>query len=222
MLKFIFKLVSKFFHKRHIYLVKSLVYDDKKTQEYEGRADYIRIKTLELCARQIKAKDVKGSVAEVGVYKGQFAALINENFPDKSLYLFDTFEGFSKKDIDTEKKKNFSTGEQDFSDTSVEMVLSKMPFKEKCIVKKGFFPETAEGMNETFCFVSIDTDLYEPIYASLVYFYDRLEHGGYIFIDDFTNFYYKGAQEAVNKFCNERGITPIPMADVCGGAIISK
>lgn len=222
MVKAIYKAISKLLHKRHLYLIKSLVYDEKKVQNYEGRLDYIRLKTLELCARQIAEKRVKGAVAEVGVYKGLFAAEINKNFPTKSLYLFDTFEGFDKKDIDTEKKQNFSTGEQDFSDTSVEMVLSRMPHKEKCIIKKGFFPATAEGMNETFCFVSIDTDLYEPIYASLVYFYDRLENGGYIFIDDFTNLYYKGAQEAVNKFCAERGITPIPMADICGGAIISK
>jgi len=60
------------------------------------------------------------------VYKGDFARLINEALPDRKLYLFDTFEGFDDRDVIVDKEKGFSKGDQDFSDTSVERVISKM------------------------------------------------------------------------------------------------
>ena len=56
-----------------------------------------------------------------------------------------------------------------------------MAHPDNCIVKQGFFPETATDVEDTFCFVSIDTDLYEPIYQGLKFFYPKLEKGGYIF-----------------------------------------
>jgi O-methyltransferase len=46
-----------------------------------------------------------------------------------------------------------------------------MKYKENCIVRKGYFPETAEDLEDEFVFVSIDADLYEPIYNGLCYFY---------------------------------------------------
>jgi O-methyltransferase len=63
-------------------------------------------------------------------------------FPDRKLYLFDTFEGFDERDVKIELKNNYSAGNQDFSNTSVELVLNKMKHKDNCIIKKGFFPET--------------------------------------------------------------------------------
>ncbi len=52
--------------------------------------DYFRYRTFELAAREIKNRKVKGNVAEVGVFKGQFSRLINEIFPEKTLYLLNS------------------------------------------------------------------------------------------------------------------------------------
>ena len=50
-----------------------------------------------------------------------------------------------------------------------------MKFGDNCIVKRGVFPESAEGCTEErFAFVSIDADLYNPIYEGLNFFYPRL------------------------------------------------
>jgi O-methyltransferase len=184
--------------------------------------DYIRLATLELVSEEIKQKQLKGEVAELGVYKGKFARYINTYFPDRKLYLFDTFEGFDERDVSVEKKQNFSAGTQNFSDTSVESVLKQMPFPEKCIPVKGFFPQSAESIEERFVFVSLDADLYEPIYAGLRFFYPRLEKGGYIFIHDFNNDAYKGARKAVEQFCSKENIGFVPIPDSGGSAIISK
>jgi O-methyltransferase len=143
-------------------------------------------------------------------------------FPDKKLYLFDTFEGFDKKDIMIERRNNYSTGKQDFSNTSIDLVLKKMKYPENCIIKKGVFPETTKGLNENFIFVSIDADLYEPTYQGLCYFYPRLEHGGYIFVHDYNNIEYMGVKEAVNKFTKEYNVPYFPLSDRWGSVIIAK
>ena len=46
-------------------------------------------------------KNTKLSVAEGGVFRGDFAKYINKVFPDSKLYLFDTFEGFDSRDVDS-------------------------------------------------------------------------------------------------------------------------
>jgi O-methyltransferase len=184
--------------------------------------DYIRLATLELVSEEIKQKQLKGEVAELGVYKGKFARYINNYFPDRKLYLFDTFEGFDERDVSVEKRQNFSSGAQNFSDTSVDSVLKQMPFPEKCIPIKGFFPQTAQEIRDLFVFVSLDADLYEPIYAGLRFFYPKLQKGGYIFIHDFNNDAYKGARRAVEQFCSEENIGFVPIPDSGGSAIICK
>jgi len=136
--------------------------------------------------------------------------------------LFDTFEGFDEKDISTEKQSSFSSGEQDFSDTSVELVLSKMKYRNNCIIKKGYFPASTDGVEDTFCFVSLDADLYEPILSGLHFFYPKLESKGYIFVHDFNNDLYKGARQAVIEFCSKNNIGYLPIPDSGGTAIITK
>ncbi len=184
--------------------------------------NYIRISTLELAADEIYTNKVEGVVAELGVYKGEFSKYINSLFPDRHLYLFDTFEGFDEKDVAFDNVNRFSTGTQNFSDTSIQTVLAKMKFQEQCIVKKGRFPDSLDGLEERFCFVSLDADLYQPIYDGLVYFYPRLNNGGYIFVHDYNNHEYEGAKAAVRKFCKENNISYTPMTDTWGSVIISK
>lgn len=222
MFKPVFKLLSALLNSKGIYLTKSINYLHRTKAIELNRFDFVRVSTLELVAFEINTKKVQGDVAELGVYKGDFSKDINTVFPDRNLYLFDTFQGFDTRDTQKEKSNKYSTGDQDFSDTSVELVLSKMPNPKNCIVKKGYFPETATGVDGKFCFVSLDADLYEPIYEGLKFFYPKLQKGGYIFIHDFNNDEYKGAREAVVQFCNENYISYTPIPDGCGTAIIAK
>jgi O-methyltransferase len=183
---------------------------------------YIRVNTLELVANEIYENNVPGAVAELGVYQGEFAEMLNTVFPEKKLYLFDTFEGFHKKDTDIEVNKSFSTGKQDFSNTSIDIVLNRLPNEQNCIIKKGWFPESAAGVDDSFCFVSLDADLFKPIYDGLEFFYPRLNKGGYIFIHDFNNDEYKGVKQAVKEFCSRYSLAYTPMSDAWGTVIIAK
>lgn len=185
--------------------------------------DYVRISSLELVAHEICSGNIQGSVAELGVYQGDFAKKINAVFPDRRLYLFDTFTGFSASDILVEQNEMFSNSQEAyFSNTSEETVISKMPYPENCIIKKGYFPETADGLEENFAFVSIDADLYNPIFEGLSYFYPRLSKGGYIFVHDYNNIRFKGAKEAVQQYCKANKVSYFPLSDICGTVVIVK
>jgi O-methyltransferase len=185
--------------------------------------DYVRYSTLELLASEIYSNNIEGSVAELGVYKGAFARKLNEIFYDRYLYLFDTFEGFNKNDVNTEIQQNYSKSDTSvFSNTSVEKVIQSMPHPENCIIKKGYFPDTSFGIEDTFAFVSIDADLFNPTYEGLKYFYPRLASRGYIMVHDYNNVDYLGAKEAVKQFCTEFDVSYFPVSDICGSVCISK
>jgi O-methyltransferase len=215
-------LLGKTLQNKNIAITSSLGYLKRKRKIDNNYFDYIRISALELISYEIYKNDLTGNVAELGVYKGKFARYINQYFPDRSLYLFDTFEGFDTRDVISEKQQDFSSGSQDFSDTSIESVLKRMPFAEKCIPVKGFFPQSANEINDRFVFISIDADLYEPIYSGLQFFYPKLVRGGYILVHDFNNDNYKGARKAVEQFCLEQNIGFVPIPDFGGSAIITR
>lgn len=211
---------ARIIQKKNYYIVKSL--GAPFHFRIGPNTDYIRYSTLQLCAEEIISKKLTGSIAEVGVYKGDFAKRVHTLMPDKTFYLFDTFEGFDAKDVAVERANGFSDGTQDFSDTGIELVQGKMINPENCIFKKGFFPQTAEGIEDEFCFVSLDADLYQPIYEGLNFFYPRLQSGGYIFVHDYNNIHYSGAKKAVQEFCAKNGVYFVPIADTGGTAVITK
>lgn len=177
---------------------------------------------LRRCADEIYRRKIHGNTAELGVYQGEFAKYINRYFNDRKLYLFDTFEGFDERDKADIKEIGIEAQNFTFKDTSINLVMSKMQNPENVVVRKGYFPETTKGLEDKFCFVSIDADLYAPILSGLEYFYPRLEKGGYIFIHDFGGYSFEGAKKAVLEFCDKYGISYVPILDNCLSVVITK
>lgn len=177
-----------------------------------------------------RVNGVEGAIAELGVYKGDTAAQLNMMFPERPLYLFDTFEGFDEADVAVERAEEFSHAKAgDFSDTSAEAVIRRMPFPDKCIIKKGWFPETVKGLEHVkFAFVSIDPDLYGPALAGLEFFYSKLNKGGVIVMHDYNNTQFSGIKRAVSEFekrLTDAGADPlsmVPLGDLHGSCVIIK
>ena len=214
--------IEQIFVRDYIVDKRMMALDWNRDWNIISMGEYIRTSSLELIAKEIYEKNISGSVAELGVWRGEFASRINCSFPDRKIYLFDTFEGFDVRDAEIERVRQYSTAQQDFSQTSIDLVLGKMPYKQKCIIKKGYFPNSLEGLEDHFCFVSIDADLFQPTYEGLRYFYPRLTDGGYIFIHDYNNMEYKGVKEAVRLFSGEMQISYFPLSDPYGTAVICK
>jgi O-methyltransferase len=195
-----------------------------KNYPHSPLGDSVRVCSLYAIAKEIGAKSIRGSVAELGVYQGDFAQHIHAAFPDRKLYLFDTFQGFSERDKEVDVSGGFSSAAEDFSDTNVDLVLNKLGRPDNVAVRAGYFPESVQEADkqECFAFVSIDTDLYKPIYDGLQFFYPRLSPGGYIFVHDYNNKDYPGVNAAVRKYCEEEKINCFPLVDPCGTGIIAK
>lgn len=194
-------------------------------ERFQGQylKDYVRHRCLELAAREIKEIETEEnwSVAELGVFRGAFSAMINAVFPDKQLYMFDTFEGFDDAEAKREIEKGYCDEEfvETFKDTDAEMVLKNMPYRQNCVIRKGLFPDTSKGLEQIkWGFVSIDVDFEKSIYAGLEFFYPRMIKGGVIFIHDYNFSILQGVRQAVKQYEKDYGVYlhKLPLPDNCG------
>ena len=78
--------------------------------------DYFRYATLGLALERLRTERIAGALAEVGVWRGETSAFLHRVAPERRLYLFDTFEGFSDKDLPA------GSADSRFRDTSAEAV----------------------------------------------------------------------------------------------------
>lgn len=192
--------------------------------EYLQKFD-IRSGVLFQIAERIRRQEIPGAAAELGVYRGDFSWKINLLFPDRILYLFDTFEGFDERDLSKEEKMGFAgAAKKEFADTSEKIVLEKLPHPERAVIKKGYFPQSAKDLQSVqYAFVSLDADLYAPIYEGISYFYPRMSQGGVIFLHDYGNQRFPGASRAVEDYEKQNGRLPlVPLCDMHGSAVIVR
>jgi O-methyltransferase len=181
--------------------------------------DKVRFYTFWLQIKRLNDETVKGAFAEIGVYKGEMAAIIHLMDQTRSLHLFDTFKGFDARDVGREKNP---TETVDFTDTNIGAVLHFINGNENVHVHAGYFPDTtAELVEQTYALVSIDADLHGPTLAALQYFYPRMSPGGVIIVHDY-NHNWDGARRAVDEFSFSIHEVPVPVADWQGSVVIIK
>lgn len=183
-----------------------------------------RIAWLHQYAELVKDNHVTGGcVAEVGVFRGEFAKEINTCFPTRTLYLFDTFVGPKNSEADMAdftKKTSFET-------TSVEIVRKALPYPEKAVFKVGYFPETTIGgeITDDFLFVNLDCNFYQPTFAGLEFFWPRMIFGGVVLVHDYfcrSLQVSEAIKHAVNDFCKKYHVYYIPIGDVMSVAFIKQ
>jgi O-methyltransferase len=184
--------------------------------------DNTRRDMLILLLRTLVERKVSGAFAELGVYKGLTARLIHHYAPERLLHLFDTFEGFTKRS-DVTELHGLGHTEKLFSDTSLEQVQRFIGAGAATVkFHQGFFPESIPvALNsETFAFVHLDADLYDPTLSGLRFFYPRMPRCGILVVHDYNA--WPGARRAVDEFFADKPELPIPMPDKSGSAVIIK
>ena len=139
-----------------------------------------------------------GDFAEVGVYEGSTARVICEVKGDKTLRLFDTFEGLpvdSDKDPGVHREGQFACSLQSVAD-----YLAGFP---NLSFHPGLFPDsTAEVPEAEYAFVHFDVDLYEGTLACLEYFYPRMIPGGILLSHDYSIL--AGVKTAFDEFLEDK------------------
>jgi tetratricopeptide (TPR) repeat protein len=183
--------------------------------------DLSRLYLLMLNVKQVLGEGVPGQLAELGVYRGNSAAVLAHYARQfgRQLYLFDTFKGFDTRDL----KGVDGSVPQGFQGTSLDLVRAVVG-DEAVSYLPGYFPESIPpGLtSETFAIAHIDCDLYEPFKASLAFFYPRLAPGGMLILHDYSSGYFAGAKQAVDEFTRTIPEQPVLMSDKSGTAILRK
>jgi O-methyltransferase len=192
-------------------------YTSKQRYSICKNGDPIRFGAIKLALDQILKDEISGSLAECGVHKGTLSKFIHEHLPDRPLYLFDTFQGFDTRDSDT-------ASDNRFKDTSADDVLDYIGDDKNVIVKKGYFPDTAIGLQDAkFAFVMIDFDKYEPTLSALEFFYSRICPGGFVFIHDYNSSESNWAcKRALDGFLKDKPEKIIAIPDASGSVIFRK
>ena len=185
--------------------------------------DTTRLWSFMLNSKQILAESIEGDFAELGVWRGNTAAILAHYAEEhqRKVFLFDTYEGFSKDDLTGIDAKK----DTDFNNTSIELVKQVIgPAVTQCFFVKGFFPDTItdEHRNRQYAIVSLDCDLYAPTKAGLTFFYERMPKGGIFFLHDYSSLHWDGSKKAIDEFCKESGEHIILMPDKSGSAFLRK
>lgn len=186
--------------------------------------DRVRLYMLAMLSQQLQKQNIDGAIAEVGVFRGHSAAVFQHFFPEKRLYLFDTFSGFEKSDVQIERQENLSGASLgDFKNTSVEVVKGKLKTNDNVVFCPGHFPKTAEHIEigEKFSLVHFDADLYQVALATCEHFYPLMQTGGMMIFHDYQN-RYTGVKQAVDEFFASTPHVQIPFPDQAGSAVVIK
>jgi O-methyltransferase len=180
--------------------------------------DYFRYATLGLALQRVTHEKIPGAIAEVGVWRGETSAFLHRVAPERTLYLFDTFEGFPDRDLPA------GGVDRRFRDTSVEAVSARVGHSPRVVLTPGYVPQTLSvAQDEQFAFVLLDLDLYDPTLASLDFFYQRLSRGGYLVMHDYNNSESNWAcKRAFDSFLSDRPEHIVELGDVWGSALIRR
>jgi hypothetical protein len=186
--------------------------------------DWARFWSLVLNMKRVLDDGIEGDFAELGVWRGNTAAILAHfaNLSNRRVHLFDTFEGFDKRDlagVDSDKAAAFNN-------TSIKLVRRVIGPDNigACDFHPGWFPGslTERTLSARFCAVSLDCDLYDPMRAGLEFFYPQLNRGGIMFLHDYSSGYWAGAKQAIDEFCDQVGEYIVLMPDKSGSAFLRK
>jgi O-methyltransferase len=179
--------------------------------------DDIRYATLALAIQRLENDQIPGAFAEIGVYRGVTSSFIHHQAPERQFYLFDTFDGFPSRDLET-------AVDQRFKATSQEEVAHLIGDAHNLQFRKGYFPDTAIGLEaESFALVMLDVDLYLPALEVFRFFYPRMVRGGYFFMHDFNSPESNhGISRAAHNFMVDKPELLIEIPDFHGSALFRK
>jgi hypothetical protein len=194
-----------------------------KHNSLNNAGDIARLWSMMLNIKQVIADGIEGDFAELGVWRGNTAAVLAHYAANsgRKVFLFDTFQGFDSKDL----KGIDETQQMQFADTSVDLVKEVIGTNsDVCEFERGYFPDSlrADHADKNYAVVSLDCDLYEPIKAGLNFFYPRMPRGALFLLHDYSSMWWPGAKQAIDEFCKETQENIILMPDKSGSAFLRK
>ncbi len=189
---------------------------------YETAQDHTQMRPSDNALRRLRhyaltqlakqADLASGDVCECGCFRGlstfQVASIIRERGASVQFHVFDSFQGLSELedvDIPTDREQDLDQLRAMLA-CPLEQVQANMASFSFLRFYKGWIPERfPEVADRRFSFVHIDTDLYQPIWDSMEFFYPRLADHGIIVLDDYGCTQFPGAKKSVDDYLRAHG-----------------
>ena len=157
-----------------------------------------------------------GAVVEIGCHLCGTTAIgvkmLDQLGSRREYYAFDTFSGFVPSQFEADGYR--SGGAKDLSNFRcngldlARKILQLHKASRAHLVQADIVAMPPAELPETISMAQLDTDLYEPIMASLEKVYPRLEPGGVILVDDVIGNGWR-AEQAFRDFCENNNLESV-------------
>jgi len=156
--------------------------------------------------RYDEVQDIPGDVVECGLGEGNTFAMLayligrEDRKPSRTLWGFDSFEGWPEPDLSDASPRNPQKGEWTVSEEMVTRRFKESGIYEefphlKVTIVKGFLRDTllvgplVDFPDRQIAFLHIDVDLYEGYHDALKYLFPKVSKGGLVLFDEYKEFH---------------------------------
>jgi hypothetical protein len=154
---------------------------------------------------------LEGSLVECGFGRGKTSNIFTDFMLDgtiqkRSIYLYDSFEGFPAPSKEDDSKRNPKKGEWAIPIEEANKVKKKANVLVEVV--KGFFEDTTKDYNGgPIAVLHIDCDLYQSYKTVLETLYDKVVSGGLVMFDEYgEGNKWPGAVKAINEFFEDKNV----------------
>jgi len=151
---------------------------------------------------------VEGDIVEFGCFEGTASLflqrMIQTKQSDKSLWVYDSFDGLPDKTKEDESPLGIDFKRGELRSTKAKFIenFRKAQLPLPRITKKWFHEITDSELPDTICLAFLDGDYYRSIRTSLELVLPRMAPGGIIAVDDYDNASLPGVRKAVEHMTN--------------------
>jgi O-methyltransferase len=193
----------------------------------ETMVGWVRLESLENCCATALREHVPGDFVETGIWRGGCGILMRailEAYSDenRTLWLFDSFEGLPKPDVDVypKDKDDVNWTVNAYLGVTLEQVKANFAryqlLDERVVFTKGWFRDTVpQNAIDSISVLRLDGDMYESTWLVLTHLYPKLSPGGFVIVDDYGAL--DNCKAAVDEFRAKHSIlSPITKIDWTG------
>jgi len=185
-----------------------------------------RMYALYQAVEYVVKSGISGDLVECGVWKGGSSmcmahSLLNNGVADRTLYLYDTYEGMPMPSAKDRRLENGTPaledwqawqkgGRNEWAYSPIEEVRQNMAStgypEGRIVYVKGLVEKTIPATRPaSIALLRLDTDWYESTLHELVHLFPLLSTGGVFIVDDYGHF--SGSREAVDEYFSNQKIS---------------
>lgn len=168
---------------------------------------YINLFFLQELAQRLEREEVPGDFVECGVYRGGSAGVLGYEAKrskfSRRLWLYDSFAGMPETVEKDDDSSRSLTGSYIGSEKQTRRIMHRLKVpEEQYTIVVGLFEDTFPAAERVeIALLHIDCDFYNPVKLSLEKFYESVQPGGYVLLNDYG--YFQGSRLATDEFISQ-------------------